>query len=78
MDAGGHFNPHKTVDHVGDLGTIFTPKQGDTIVDIADDTIRYGDVGVHDIAGLSIVVHGSKELGEGKLRVACGTLEDWA
>ena len=74
MDAGGHFNPYNTEDHVGDIGTIFTPEEGPTEVDVVDDVITLGDNGFHDIAGLSIVIHGSKELGQGKPRVACGII----
>jgi len=75
MDAGGHFNPHNTEDHVGDIGTIFTPEDGFTEVDVVDDDITLGDDGFHDIEGLSIVIHGSRELGEGKPRVACGIIK---
>jgi len=74
MDAGGHFNPYNTEDHVGDIGTIFTPEDGPTEVDVVDDVITLGDHGFHDIAGLSIVIHGSRELGQGKPRVACGII----
>merc|ERR1719206_733342 len=75
MDAGGHFNPYNTEDHVGDIGTIFTPENGPTDVDVVDDVITLGDNGFHYIAGLSIVIHGSKELGQGKPRVACGIIQ---
>jgi len=74
MDAGGHFNPYNTEDHVGDIGTIFTPADGVTRVNVVDDVITLGDDGFHDIEGLSIVIHGSKELGRGKPRVACGII----
>jgi len=75
MDAGGHFNPYNTEDHVGDIGTIFTPEDGLTEVDVVDDVITLGDDGFHDIEGLSIVIHGSRELGQGKPRVACGIIK---
>jgi len=77
MDAGGHFNPYNTEDHVGDIGTIFTPEGEDglTKVDVVDDVITLGDDGFHDIEGLSIVIHGSRELGQGKPRVACGIIK---
>jgi len=77
MDAGGHFNPHQTEDHVGDLGTIFTPVSGPTLVNVVDDVITHGDKSIHDIAGLSIVVHGSREAGQGAPRVACGVIVDY-
>jgi len=74
MDAGGHFNPYNTEDHVGDIGTIFTSDDGVTKVNVVDDVITLGDDGFHDIDGLSIVIHGSRELGQGKPRVACGVI----
>ena len=74
MDAGGHFNPYNTEDHVGDIGTIFTSADGVTRVHVVDDVITLGDDGFQDIDGLSIVIHGRREEGQAKSRVAYGII----
>ncbi|EYC36418.1 hypothetical protein Y032_0898g2935 [Ancylostoma ceylanicum] len=90
--AAGHFNPHKMMHgapddsnrHVGDLGNVNTPDQGDTVISISDSVISL--TGQHNVIGRAIVIHAdpddlgrgnselSKTTGNSGARVACGVI----